>query len=128
MKEAFKIHGMFSWQELRTKDLEAAKKFYGNVLDWEFKTSDPKNVNYQEISVKGETIGGIMQPAYPMPTHWHHYITVDDVDAVAQKVQKAGGKTGEIMEIPGVGRFCMITDPQGASVSVITYEDLSSSV
>jgi uncharacterized protein len=50
------------------------------------------------------------------------YVTVDNVDAIAKNAQELGGKI--LMgpqDIPTVGRFCVIQDPQGAVISAITY-------
>ena len=57
-----------------------------------------------------------------MPPTWGIYITVKDVDAVAAKVKELNGKVFiEPRDIPNVGRFCVVQDPQGAFVSLIAY-------
>ena len=69
-------HGTFSWCELLTTDVEAAKKFYGQLFGW----------------------------------------------AAAGKVRDLGGDIiVPLKEIPGVGRYCVIRDPQGATLALITY-------
>jgi len=57
-----------------------------------------------------------------MPPNWNTYVTVNDVDKVAKDAQELGGKilVGP-QDIPTVGRFCVIQDPQGAVISAITY-------
>jgi hypothetical protein len=58
-----------------------------------------------------------------MPPVWGTYVTVDDVDQTAKTAEKLGGKI--LMpptDIPTVGRFCVIQDPQGAVISAITYK------
>ena len=61
-------------------------------------------------------------PQQGMPPNWGTYVTVDDVDAVAKQAQQLGGKilVGP-QDIPTVGRFCVIQDPQGAVIGAITY-------
>jgi hypothetical protein len=60
-----------------------------------------------------------------MPPVWSIYITVDDVDATAQKTQELGGRVlMPPMDIPKVGRFCVIQDPQGAVICPIQYEQM----
>jgi len=57
-----------------------------------------------------------------MPPAWISYVTVDSVDTTAQQAEKLGGKI--LMpprDIPEVGRFAVIQDPQGASIAIITY-------
>ena len=126
-------HGAFCWNELATKDAEAAKKFYAELLGWELKTSDAAGMPYTEIVVGGKHIGGIFQPgpecggAGEMPTQWSSYVAVDDVDASAKRVEELGGKlTVPPMDIPNTGRFCVVTDPTGASLSLITLKGASS--
>jgi predicted enzyme related to lactoylglutathione lyase len=83
---------------------------------------------YTLIKVGGDEVGGMMAlppQAGGMPPAWSVYITVDDVDATARKVAELGGKviTGP-QDVPEVGRFCMIQDPQGAFICVITYKEM----
>lgn len=53
---------------------------------------------------------------------WGAYVTVDDVDAIAQKAQELGARTiVPLTDIPDVGRFYTFQDPQGAVLSVISY-------
>ena len=69
--------------------------------------------------------GGIMpipSHAKEMPPAWFSYVTVDNVDESAKKAQQLGGKIMlEPRDIPEVGRFAVIQDPQGAAVCIITY-------
>ncbi len=125
MIDVYKTHGAFSWNELMTTDVEAAKKFYGELFSWELKETPMGGMSYTLISAEGTEIGGIM--AMPpgsenMPSAWGAYVTVSDVDATAKKVEELGGKVIiPPQDIPDVGRFCLIQDPQGAFISAITY-------
>jgi predicted enzyme related to lactoylglutathione lyase len=57
-----------------------------------------------------------------MPPAWGGYVTVDDVDAVVVRVAGLGGRVLLApTDIPTVGRFATIQDPQGATISLITY-------
>jgi predicted enzyme related to lactoylglutathione lyase len=117
-------HGEFCWNELATKDAGAAKKFYAELLGWQLKGGDVAPVAYTEIVVGDKHVGGIYQagPEYgDAPSQWSAYVAVDDVDAAAKRVAELGGKVRvPPNEIPGVGRFCVISDPTGASLSLIT--------
>jgi predicted enzyme related to lactoylglutathione lyase len=120
-------HGMFSWFELMTSDVAAAKKFYKGLFGWKMVAMNMPGMKYSVVSVGKDEVAGIMPlpPKAPkkMPPQWGVYVTVDDVDATAKKTVKLGGKV--LMpptDIPGVGRFCVVQDPQGAMLSVITYE------
>lgn len=124
MSEAPK-HGTFCWNELITGDIAKAKDFYTQLLGW---SADdvPEATPPYAVWKLGETMaGGLMQKTEEMgdvPPHWLSYITVDDVDASAKKVEELGGKICvPPTDIPNVGRFTAITDPTGAAVCLITF-------
>jgi predicted enzyme related to lactoylglutathione lyase len=126
MEEQFKTHGAFSWCELMTTDAAAAKDFYTKLFGWTTEEmSVTPGMTYTVVKTAGNGIGGIMPTpgeAQGMPPHWSCYVTVENVDAVAKSAQQLGGKilVGP-QDIPTVGRFCVIQDPQGAVISAITY-------
>ena len=121
-------HGTFSWCELLTTDVEAAKTFYSELFGWTMApvTNEAnEGLQYNLVKVDGTEIGGIMAiPPFAPATGpcWGAYVTVDDVDAAAAKVRELGGDViVPLTDIPEVGRFCVIKDPQGAVISMITY-------
>lgn len=117
-------HGTFCWYELATNDDEAAKRFYTELLGWQLKEGDFAGAAYAEIQIGGRSIGGIHRMGAEFgerPPHWMAYVAVDDVDAAAKRVEELGGKVCvPPTEIPTVGRFCVINDPTGATISLIT--------
>ena len=129
MQENLKGHGIFSLNELLTNDLASAKAFYGELLGWTYtETKDIYGNPYLVILRDGIVIGGMMlkDGVVPedVPPLWDSYVSVDDVDASAKKVEELGGKVMlPPTDIPDVGRFCVIQDPQGASLNLITYTD-----
>ena len=116
-------HGAFCWNELGTTDSEAARKFYKELLGWTIKEGQAAPMIYNEIVVGGQAVGGIYQmgPEYGgAPSHWMPYVAVDDIDASVRRVEELGGKVCvPPTEIPNVGRFSVITDPTGATLSLI---------
>ena len=128
MENRFKTHGAFSWTELMTTDSEAAKRFYGELFGWQFEEFPAKDMKYTVVKAAGEAMGGIMSmpaEAQGVPPNWGTYVTVDDVDATVKKATAMQAKV--IMaprEIPDVGRFAVIQDPQGAVLMVITYKEM----
>ena len=80
---------------------------------------------YTVIKINDESVAGIMATppqAQGMPPMWSIYITVEDVDATAKMAQELGGKVlVPPRDIPKVGRFCVIQDPQGAVLCPISY-------
>ena len=123
--QTVKEHGVFSWNELMTTDISAAKKFYREALGWELQDLDNPGMAYT-IAKKGtREVAGIMampEDSQGMPPSWGSYVTVDDVDARVARVKSLGGKLCVApRDIPNVGRFAVIADPQGAMLAMITY-------
>ena len=125
MKEDGLKHGAFSWMELMTTNVESAKDFYTKLFGWETEDSPMEGMDYTMLKVNGDETGGIMSmppEVKGMPPMWGIYVTVDDVDAVAKQVEVLGGKIiRPPSDIPNVGRFCVLSDPQGAVINAITY-------
>jgi hypothetical protein len=125
MDDKYKLHGAFSWCEILTSDLAGAKTFYRKLFNWDLEPAGMPGTDYTLVKYGGEQMGGMMTipaQAQGMPPAWGIYVTVDDVDATARLAAEIGGKLcmGP-QDIPGVGRFCVIQDPQGAMISLITY-------
>lgn len=118
-------HGAFSWYELTTSNTKEARKFYGKLLGWQFQDMEMGESTYTVINVGKQSVGGITRippNAKGMPPAWGGYATVDDVDAVVSRVAGLGGRVLLApTDIPTVGRFATIMDPQGATLSLITY-------
>jgi len=117
-------HGTFCWNELMTRDVPGATKFYTELLGWNAADSGMPGMQYTIFKVGDKQVGGLMEmPAdipQEVPAHWMAYITVDDVDAAARKVSELGGQVMHGPEdVPQVGRFCVVQDPTGAVVSLI---------
>jgi predicted enzyme related to lactoylglutathione lyase len=111
------------WSELYTPDVERAKSFYEAAFG--ITSERAPAMDYTLLKVGDRPIGGMMAigaggvPA-EVPPHWNVYFAVDDVDATVARVQELGGSTMvPPTDIPGVGRFAVVTDPQGASFSVM---------
>ena len=125
--QPMKEHGVFSWNELMTTDVPAAKAFYRDALGWELRDLNNGGMNYTTARQGEREVAGIMtmpKDAPGMPPAWGSYVTVDDVDARVARVEKLGGRVLVApRDIPMVGRFAVIADPQGAMLALITYPD-----
>jgi predicted enzyme related to lactoylglutathione lyase len=110
--------GRFVWHELHTTDRAKAVKFYGSLIGWETKDVQMgPGEPYTLCLLNGKDHAGItksMAPAH-VPSHWLPYLAVDDVDASLAKAEKLGARVlMKATDIPNVGRFAPIADPQGA--------------
>src|SRR5580765_5780556 len=115
------IRGRFVWHELMTTDTDAASDFYSRVVPW--KAEDSGMPSYT-LWMSGKTrAGGLMAlpEADGTPPHWIIYVGAPDVDATVAAAEKLGGKVlKSAADIPNVGRFAVLSDPQGAAFAVFT--------
>jgi predicted enzyme related to lactoylglutathione lyase len=109
--------GVFVWHEMTTKDVVKAQQFYTALLGWTMKKVAMPGMDYHLIHVGDTQIGGMFTPDQDVPSHWQSYVSVADVDKAAEAAKSAGGKVmSDCMDIPNVGRFAVVMDPQGAVV------------
>lgn len=128
MHDYLKMQGAFSWSELLSRDLVGSIRFYTDLLGWELVKMPMGGEPYYLVRVNGEDIAGMMNmPAgvpLDVPTNWGTYITVFDIDTVTAAVVPLGGTVlVPPQEIPGVGKFSTICDPDGGTFSLISYTE-----
>jgi len=113
--------GRFVWYDLMTTDPAKAQDFYSKVVGWGIQVWEgPKP--YTMWTVDGTPIGGVMPKSSPGgPSHWLAYVSTPDVDATAKDAQARGAKLlVPGTDIPSVGRFAVLADPQGAALAIFT--------
>lgn len=117
------MQGTPCWFELDTTDLDASTAFYGQILGWQVADSGMPDADYRLASAPdGAMVAGLsstdeQEQASPK---WVVYFAVDDADATAGDVADRGGQTiVEPTDIPGTGRFAILTDPQGVAFGVL---------
>jgi uncharacterized protein len=119
-------HGQFHWNELMTRDIARAKKFYADALGWSYETMPmPDGGPYIIAKADGAPAAGIFDisgAAYNgVPESWMPYIAVDDVDARVKKATASGAKVMKpAFDVPGVGRIVILMEPGGAGVGWMT--------
>ena len=114
--------GTFVWYEIMTTDPEPATTFYTSVVGW----TASKMGHYTILADTHGPVAGLMDwvavaEDIGVSARWIGYIAVADVDAMAARVTEAGGtvhKPGE--DVPGVGRFAVVADPQGGAFVLFT--------
>jgi uncharacterized protein len=116
-----------SWNELRSRGLAEAAGCYSAAFGWDAQATEMGDVSYTTFSLGGTPVAGALQlpadvPA-EVPSHWLTYFSVVDADATAARAAELGAQTHhEPTDIPGVGRFAVFTDPQGAAFGVLQGE------
>lgn len=121
--ELYNEPGSLTWNELATRDVGAAKRFYAELLPWEISEERFDGFVYNTILLGGRPNGGIfaMPDEVPdeVPSHWIAYLRVDHTDAAVEKLKGLGGTAmGEPNDSP-FGKVARVQDPFGAAFSII---------
>lgn len=125
-------HGTFHWNELMTRDVAAAKEFYGKTLGWTVSGMPMPEGTYFVFQSGESMVGGMMDMNAPqfegMPPHWFAYIAVDDIDARIKQAKAEGAKVlREPFDVDMAGRIAIIQDPTGAAIGWMTPNTPASS-
>ena len=120
--------GEFVWHDLMTRDPEAAIPFYCELFGWTVAEVDrgPKVGACKIFRRDDRDICSIiaMKKDEPMPSHWISYISAEDVDDTATKAKDIGGLLHvPPLDVPGLGKFCVVADPKGAVFSPFRFEN-----
>jgi predicted enzyme related to lactoylglutathione lyase len=101
----FTPKGKFSWYELMTSDTHAAGKFYSDVVGWTtHEMTGGDGPPYTTFNIGNVGIAGMLS----MPGH------------VAWVVEAGGKLWRPATDVPGMLRFAVMSDPQGAAIVVFT--------
>lgn len=111
--------GTFSWYELMSSNADAESTFYTSLFGWKPTDAGNPAMKYTILNVGERGVAGVFaapsEQCAAGASAWSGFITVDDVDGIAARIAVLGGKVVQPpADIPGVGRFSRVTDPQGA--------------
>lgn len=119
------VRGRFVWHELMTTDTKSAAAFFTKVVGWKTRTWD-QEPSYTMFVANGAPMAGVLSHAADAktigaPTTWLTYIGTPDVEETARQAMELGGKIlKQPADIPTIGRFAIIQDPQGAAFAAFT--------
>jgi predicted enzyme related to lactoylglutathione lyase len=118
----------FCWDELSTTDVDKAIAFYTQAFGWGVERVDMgpsgiysllKRTGITDETGRVKDAGGVMKSPAPM-SYWGTYVAVEKCDATVDKATKMGSKIFmKPTDIPNVGRFAALADPQGAAFSIL---------
>lgn len=115
--------GRFVWHDLMTPDTSGAQAFYKAIAGWGTQPWDGPQPYTMWTTPGGGMVGGVMglPASTDAPPHWLAYVSTPDVDATAAEATALGAQViAGPEDIPNVGRFAVLTDPQGAAFAVYT--------
>ena len=123
----YNVPSSLCWNELMTTDTAKDKEFYTTVFGWGADTQNFGDFEYTMFQNGERGAGGMLQitpQMGPIPSNWLVYFAVDDCDAKVKKATELGAQVMKPADdIPGVGRFAILTDPQGAAFAIIKLEN-----
>ncbi|WP_412544218.1 VOC family protein [Longispora sp. K20-0274] len=108
--------GAPSWADLGSTDVPGALAFYTTLFGWTAEDMGPESGGYHVLRLDGAQVAGL-GPATDESrgTSWVVYFATDDAEATAAKVADNGGTVVvPPMDVMGLGRFAVFTDPTGA--------------
>lgn len=121
------VPNSFCWNELMTTDTKKDGEFYAGLFGWGKETQNFGSMEYTMFSNGERPAGGMLKitpEMGPIPPNWVVYFAVDDCDAKTQKAAELGGSVMKPPDdIPGIGRFSIVGDPQGAAFALIKLEN-----
>lgn len=120
------------WFELTTGDQDRAQRFYERLAGWTVAPSGQAEHGGYRIAdaADGGSVAGLMTP--PPGMHgvpgWAVYFAGDDVDAMVGRVTQLGGRVHfGPQDIPNIGRFATVADPQGVVFQIMKGESAEDS-
>lgn len=103
------VEGVPCWVDAQLPDVEAGKRFYGELFGWSF---------VEPYALKdGERVATLVHKTDGrMPTVWTVYFATPDVEALVRRIREAGGQivTAPVEVGVGEGVTALVTDPEGA--------------
>jgi uncharacterized protein len=120
-------HGRFSWYELLTTDMEAARAFYADVVGWGTQDASTPGNAYTFFRIDQAPVGGLMQLPDEVRKRggsqcWIGYVCVDDVDASVARLRQLGGSVYlPPTDVPGVSRVAVVTDAQMTTIALVKW-------
>jgi predicted enzyme related to lactoylglutathione lyase len=122
------VKGAPTWVDISSQDPAGTRDYYGKLFGWETEVdTDPQYGGYGMARVGGKDVAGIGPTQDPnAPTAWMLYIGTDDAEAIAKKVEAAGGKVvAPPFDVGDAGRMAVFQDPVGAYIAVWQPKDMA---
>ena len=116
--------GRIEWLDLTVGDAPRLRDFYAAVVGW--KAADVDMGNYADYCMNlptGDTIAGVCHARGDnarLPPQWLVYVRVRDVQESAETCLQRGGKVLDGPRRMGGNEFCVIQDPAGAVMALLS--------
>jgi predicted enzyme related to lactoylglutathione lyase len=115
------MNGNFVWYELVSDDVAAATSFYAHVIGWAHEVTDIAGPPYTLFKLGEAAVAGLIG-MQDVPPFWLGYVGVEDVDAASARAEALGATIDmPPRDLPNVGRFAVVRDPQGAPLALFRW-------
>jgi uncharacterized protein len=116
--------GRFTWYELITTDMAAAKAFYAKVVGWGARDASTPDLAYALFTAEDVAVSGLMnlpEEARKLGAtpRWMGYVDVNDVDTIAGRIKGLGGAVYVPPTDTNIGRISLVADPQTATLALV---------
>ena len=119
------VIGQIEWLDLTVNDASRVKNFYSSVVGW--KSDDVDMGSYSDYSIHTpegrDTVAGICHARGPnanLPSQWLVYVRVASVQESADTLKRLGGEVLDGPRRMGGSNFCVIKDPEGAVMALLS--------
>ena len=117
--------GVIEWRDLTVQDAESIKDFYSSVVGWGSSAESMGDYDDYNMTIpnSSDTVAGICHARgsnSKLPSQWLMYVRVEDVSASAERCKDLGGTVMDGPRIMGSIQFCVIRDPEGAVLALIS--------
>ena len=119
--EMDKSPGIFSWNELMTRDAAASSKFYTALFGWSREEMDMQGNTYSMFKSGDRAVCGMITlppDAESMPVMWMPYVTVENLEASVARAKELGATVHKDITKIQMGKFAILADPQGAVIGL----------
>ena len=113
-------HGVFSWVDVTSSDIERSRKFYADMFGWQIDPGAEEFHGYSMAIMNDRMVAGVSPTMAPeAPTVWSTYVDVASVDDTLAKVTAAGGTViAPPIDVGESGRMAVFSDPDGAVIGL----------
>ena len=108
------------WVDLSSPDLDAAKRFYGQIFGWEaVQIAGPEAGNYTLFKIRGKDVAALGSTMDGQPPAWTTYFATEHIDQSVEQFKAAGGEVvmGP-MDVMGQVQLAILRDPTGAFLAL----------
>jgi len=114
--------------EIYAEDLPGLAQFYRDLFDW--KIEQAPGVEYFRIQTGSPEhhgiAGGMLNRPIPGPRSWVHYVRVDSIDQMIERVQSLGGKLlRPKTAVPKTAWYAVVEDPEGNIFAVYQHDTMA---